>query len=136
MQKGPMQKGQLTTPELWKLLHETAGLTADPVYYFIDRVDESKKGANELIQRIHVFLQDHCNFRFLLVGRQAAFHSLGSVRYILEIDSGTVNNDVEHAIRDKIAQSDTIDTSLLEQEVLGTLQQKSGGNFLWVKLMI
>lgn len=131
-----MLRGQPTTSDLWMAFRTIATFVTEPVYCVIDGVDENKDGVDELVQQLHIFLQDHSNFRFIMLGRQHSFRAIDSIRHTLEIDPILTNVDVDIVIETGIARSDILNKSQLRDKVFQTLREQSNGNFLWIKLMI
>ncbi|CAI7585449.1 unnamed protein product [Penicillium pancosmium] len=130
-----MLRGQPTTSDLWMGLSEMATFVSEPVYGIIDGVDEISDPVPELLQRLLVFLETNSNFRFILLGRQHAFHKTDSIHHKIEISPALTKDDVDRVIETNIERSAILNKPALRNEVLSSLQEQSDGNFLWVKLM-
>lgn len=130
-----MLRGQPTVSELWKAFGMIATHIRRPVYCIIDGIDESKD-ATELHQWVTQLLETCSNLRFILLGRQHVFQGINFTYHEIEIRPTFTAADVQRVIETGINQSDILHLPELREKVSESLQQKSDGNFLWVKLML
>lgn len=130
-----MLDGQPTTADLWMAFSEIAEFASEPVYCIIDGVDEGMDPVSELLRRLQNFLQSCSNFRFILLGRQHAFHGVNSVCHRLEVTPTLTKDDIYKVIQAEIHQSDVLSGTEVREKALRHLQDRSSGNFLWVRLI-
>ncbi|RHZ45156.1 uncharacterized protein CDV56_101837 [Aspergillus thermomutatus] len=131
-----MLKGQPTTAELWTIFDAIAALLSKPVFCVVDGVDECKDTASEFVEKLLDFLAGRSNFRFILLGRHRAFHTLNCARHTIEMDRTLTEQDIETVIKAEIGLSDVLNIGTLRDEVFRTLRQHADGNFLWLKFML
>lgn len=130
--------GQPTISELWEALGRIASSLAKPAYCIIDGIDECIDYNDTIFTKIMQVLELCPKLRILLFGRPhfVHTHSGNSAFAAIEISSAMLNQDIEAFINDEIAKSDLLSLPKFRKNVYKTLKDKSGGMFLWVRLMV
>ncbi|KAI9856968.1 MAG: hypothetical protein M1813_008684 [Trichoglossum hirsutum] len=131
-----MQGGPPSLSDLWDTFNRVAELVARPVYCVIDGVDECDDSTQILSNRILELLAAHSNFRAVLLGRSHALQSATGTTQKIEVTPKLINRDIDAFIGAEIDESEVLRLPELRDPVFKSLQEKSDGMFLWVKLMI
>lgn len=142
-------KGPPAFTDMVHVLKEVSSLVTGPIYCVIDGVDECvgecDDSSRKLFQLVLGLLNANANCRVVLLGRQhvlqrhvlqAAFSAMPER---IEISSDLVRQDINAFIGAEIdakINSDLLRLPGLRDSISKTLQEKSGGMFLWVELMI
>lgn len=130
--------GQPTISELWEAFGRIASSLAKPAYCIIDGIDECIDYNDTIFTKIMQVLELCPKLRILMLGRPhfVHTHSANSAFAAIEISSAMLNQDIEAFINDEIAKSDLLSLPKFRKNVYKTLKDKSGGMFLWVRLMV
>ncbi|TVY85568.1 Kinesin light chain [Lachnellula suecica] len=135
-----MEHGPINTSGLLQALIKVGNLTTTPIYCIVDGIDESNdvwsdpsEGGLNLILRLR---KDLPYFRILLLGRPAAlWEALRHTDLHIEMTPNAVKEDIRRFIHAETGKLEAIGTEDLRAQVKRTLEDKSDGIFLWVKMM-
>ena len=124
--------------DLWEVLCGILASGSEPMYCIIDGIDECLDFDRIIWERMYAVLPIIPNLRVLLLGRPHVIQAehlidLNNGR-ILEITPTTIGHDIEAFIEAEVDKSEIL--KLPGLSVAAALKEKSGGMFLWVKLMI
>jgi hypothetical protein len=136
-----MAAGAIITAGLLESLIRIGKLFTTRVYCIIDGVDESDADWNDSSEgglKIVLDLRKALpGFRFLLIGRPAAlWEALRHTNLKIEMTPQAVKGDIAMFIQVEMAKLDVAGTDTLRTHVYKTLEEKSDGMFLWVKMML
>jgi tetratricopeptide (TPR) repeat protein len=129
-------KGKVQVSELHEAFLRTVGLAAEPVYCVIDGVDECNDAVPVLLDGLHGLLAARTNIRVILFSRPAVKEALENAGLAVDIDTNLVRQDIRAFINAEIPKSKLLSKPHIRDVVFQTLERKSDGMFLWVKLMI
>ena len=124
--------------DLWEILCGILASSTELMYCVIDGIDECLDFDRIMWERMYAVLPIIPNLRVLLLGRPHVIQAqhlmdLNNDR-ILEITPTTIGHDIEAFIEAEVDKSEIL--KLPGLSVAAALKEKSGGMFLWVKLMI
>jgi len=131
-----MLKGPPATSELWEALKKVLSFIQEDVYCIIDGIDECGDSTIALLEYICDLLRTHMKFRATLLGRPRGLQTVKTTSLAIEVNAEVVKQDIEKFINVKLGESKVLRAPDLRDAVFETLQTKSDGMFLWVKLMI
>ena len=131
-----MLKGPPATSELWEALKRVLSFIQEDVYCIIDGIDECGDSTTALLKDICDLLRTHMKFRATLLGRPRGLQTVMTTSVSIEMNSEVVKQDIEKFINVKLGESKVLGAPDLRDAVFETLQTKSDGMFLWVKLMM
>ena len=131
-----MLKGPPATSELWEALKRVLSFIQEDVYCIIDGIDECGDSTTALLKDICDLLRTHMKFRATLLGRPRGLQTVKTTSVAIEMNSEVVKQDIQKFINVKLGESKVLGAPDLRDAVFETLQTKSDGMFLWVKLMI
>lgn len=132
-----MLKGQPLVSELWNTVKSIAESVMEPVYCIIDGLDECSDTIQIFLDHILELLLIKANFKSIVVGRSHALQTVvAATNRTIEIIPDLIKADIDAFIDVEIGVHDILKTEDLRDTIVQTLQAKSEGMFLWVKLMI
>jgi len=132
-------KGQPLVSDLWDFLQTlAASLTVTPTYLIVDGLDECTDSTSGLVKYLVELLTTQVHFRAIIFGRPHAVQPIIDTSNLrIEIEPDTIKSDINLYIQNEIGSTGVLNSSAeLRDSVCLTLQAKSDGMFLWVKLMI
>ncbi|OCL06718.1 hypothetical protein AOQ84DRAFT_410315, partial [Glonium stellatum] len=130
-----MFHGQPATSDLWDAFNRVATLISGPIYWIIDGVDECREPSQKVFDHILTLLSAHDTTRAILLGRPNIIGSDGPTNFSIDISPSIIQSDIDTFISSQIHDSILLQSPELRDRVHATLQEKSNGMFLWVKLM-
>ncbi|KUJ10932.1 uncharacterized protein LY89DRAFT_787259 [Mollisia scopiformis] len=136
-----MAAGAIATAGLLQSLVKIGKSLTTRVYCIIDGVDESDAEWNDSFDgglKIVLDLRKALpGFHFLLIGRPAAlWQALRHTDLKIEMTPQAVKGDIAKFIQAEIEKLDIVNNDNLRTHVYKTLEEKSDGMFLWVKMML
>ncbi|KAF7503591.1 hypothetical protein GJ744_003574 [Endocarpon pusillum] len=131
-----ISRGPPISSDLWDAFDRAASLVTEPMYWVIDGVDECKDSSQELFRQLLDLLALHSNARAILLGRPCLLQAISPTIYAIEISFSLNKADIDSFISSELSKSEVLSVPELRHSVSKTIQEKSDGMFLWVKLMM
>ena len=131
-----MAKGKALLSELWSVFGKLAAAVTKQVFWIIDGVDECKESSLAVFNQILGLMGAHEGVQVMLLGRPHAKTFNAPISHSIEITPALITHDIAIFIKAKVCESVLLQSSELSDTISTTLQGRSDGMFLWVKLMV